>query len=203
MNNARRILTLAALTLSLAAAPTFAAGGGGHRSGLDSLRAQIMRLHVRLQQEAENSPEVIDAHKQACAAYTEMYKRREEVLTRLYQTDEYKDLRLALYHTQRKLAGVHEEIPVRVQRIMDTATDALAVRIQITQLEAATLAADPEFVAVRETANALNMAYRQARRAALEAIKSNPEFASLIDQLASAQSSVTGMRSMAKINRGG
>jgi hypothetical protein len=86
---------------------------------------------------------------------------------------------------------------------MDSATDALAVRVQITRLEANALEADPDFVQVRDAANAMNAAYRQALRDSLESVRNNPEFMGLVDQLWNAQSSVTGMRSTARLNRGG
>lgn len=161
---------------------------------LDRARAQLMRLQIRLQYEAETTQQVKDAYKSAGAAYSEMYMRRAEVLTLLYQTQEYADLRLALYHTQRKLAGVHEEIPVRIQHIMDSATDVLAVRVQITRLEAATLEASPDFVVARDYANAMNAAYRQTLRDSLADVRTHPEFMALVDQVASMQSSLTGMR---------
>ena len=120
------------------------------RQDLDQARARLMRLHIRLEYEANNAPQVIEAQKQAGVAYTEMYKHREDVLTRLYQTADYKDLRLALYHTQRKLSGIREEIPFRIQKIMKSATDALAIRMQITAMEAAALDADADFVEVED-----------------------------------------------------
>jgi hypothetical protein len=188
---------------AIAATSLMAGSADAGRNDLDQIRARLMRVQIRLQHEAERAPAVIEAHKVAGGAYSEMYQRRAEVLTRLYQTDEYKDLRLALYHTQRRLSGAREEIPLRIQRIMDSATDALAVRVQITRLEANALEADPDFVQVRDAANAMNAAYRQALRDSLESVRNNPEFMGLVDQLWNAQSSVTGMRSTARLNRGG
>lgn len=187
------------LAFLLAAATFGAAPVHAGRSAIEDTRAQLMRLHTGLYSQAANAPEVMEAQRAAGVAYTEMYRRRQDALIRLYQTDEYKDLRLALYHTQRRLAGIREEIPVRIQRIMDGAIDALAVRVQITRLEAQTLEMDPAYVESRDHANALNAAYRQTLRESLASIRSNPEFLALCDQLASMQQSITGMRSAARV----
>jgi hypothetical protein len=189
----RTILAMTALVMSLAAAPGLAG-----RSAIDDARAQLMRLHTRLYAEAASAPEVLEAQRAAGAAYTEMHRCRQDVLLRLYQTDAYKDLRLALYHTQRRLAGNREEIPVRVQRIMQSATDALAVRVQITRLESEALEADATYVEARDLATALNAAYRQTLRDSLASIKANPEFVALCDQIAGIQQSITGVRSVAR-----
>lgn len=189
MINVKTLFAAGVMLAAVVASPAFA----GNPS-LDNVRGQLMRIQIRLQSEAENAPQVKDAYRAAGSAYSEMYKRRAELLTRLYQTPEYADLRLALFHTQRKLAGVHEEIPVRIQHIMESASDVLAIRVKITQLEASTLDADEEFVAVRDQANAMNAAYRQTLRESLDSIRTHPEFMSLVDQVASMQSAYTGMK---------
>ncbi len=188
------------LGIALLAATLFGAPAQAGRPAIDEARAKLMRLHIRLYSEAINAPQVTEAQRAAGQAYSAMYLHRTDVLTRLYQTQEYKDLRLALYHTQRRLTGVREEIPVRIQKIMDGATDALAVRVQITQLESNALEADAAFVEARDQANALNAAYRRVLRDSLATIKSNPEFMSLSDQVASLQQSITGMRSVSRMN---
>lgn len=191
VNMKKTLLTVLFSATALFTVPAFA--GPPH---MDQARGRLMRLHVRLYAEATTSPQVIEAQRIAGEAYVEMYKRRTDVLTGLYVTDEYRDLRLALYHTQRKLAGVREEIPLRIQRIMDGAVDALAVRVQITRLEAEALEGDSEYVAVRDQANALNAAYRQALRESLASIQTNPELVALCDELAGMQQSITGRRSV-------
>ncbi len=82
---------------------------------------------------------------------------------------------------------------------MKGAADALAVRMQITAMEAATLDADDDFVQVRDVANSLNAAYRQALRESRESIRTNPEFVALCDQLAAMTQAVTGRRSVARL----
>lgn len=184
------------LAIALSATTFLSASAFADLPHIDQTRARIMRLHVRLQGEAARSPEVVEARQLAGEAYVEMYRRRADVLTGLYVTDEYRDLRLALYHTQRKLSGYREEIPVRVQRIMDGAVDALAIRVQITRLEAETLEANADYVAARDLANERNAAFRAAMRESLRAVQTNPELLALCDELAGIQESITGRRSV-------
>lgn len=168
------------------------------RPPLDDLRARLMRMHIRLEAEAQASPVVLDAYRAAGEAYSRMYTLRQNVLVKLHQQPEYLDLRLAMYHTQRKLDGVREEIPARIQSIMTSATDVLSIRMQITRLERDVLEADAAYVEARDHANALNAEHRAALRDALDSIRTNPEFLALSEELRRAQESYTSVRTTAR-----
>jgi hypothetical protein len=156
----------------------------------------VLRLHARLTRAALDAPEIAEARSASARAFATLYQVRENILTELRKRDDYADLRLALWHHQQRLAGQHQEIPVKVQNILATATDSMSIRSRIGKMEAEALEANEAYVAARDELNALLAAERQITADALDGVRDNPEFAALSQQLRSSTQRSYGRRTV-------
>lgn len=189
----RKVLFMLALGAGLLMATPDVSFAG--RSGLEHARARLMRMHIHLSREAMNSPAVTEARRAAGEAYAALYQIRENVLSDLRKSEGYADLRLALWAQQQQLQGLYAEVPVRVRRIVDAATDGLSIRMQLSKLEAQTLEADLDYLAARDDSNMKIAAYQQAVRDAMDSVRNHPDVLETTRQIQAMQRSVTGMRS--------
>lgn len=180
-----KALLLAALAVPMAL-PSDAAAA---RTPADLLRSQVLRLHGRLTKMAMESSEVEEARAATARAFASFYQIRENILIELRKRDDYADLKLALWHQQQQLQGLHVEVPVKIANILATASDAMSIRSRIGQMETEALEANESYVAARDELNTLVAAERRAVADALDRVRTDPEFAALTQQLRSAQRS--------------
>ena len=157
------------------------------RTAADLLRTQVLRLHGRLTRDALESPEIAEARAASARAFATLYQVRENILADVRKREAYVDLRMALWHQQQILAGQHQEVPVRIQKILASATDSMSIRSQIGRIEAEALDASDAYLAAREELNALLAAERQLVNGALDNVRNDPQFVALTQQLRSAQ----------------
>ena len=162
--------------------------------GLSAARAELMRLHVRLTRAAMADPDLLAARDAASKACAEVYQLRQNAIAKVAQTQDYADLRLALWGKQKQLEGLYVEIPARVQAIVGGAKDAMSIRAKLTQLESAALEADDAYVEARDAANQKLAAYQKAQRDALDSIRNDPSFAAATQRVQAMQRAITGFR---------
>ena len=184
---------MAAILIALAAPGLASPAFAGH-DGLTVARAELMRLHVRLTRAALSDPALLQARDAAGHACADVYQLRQNALAKVAQTQDYADLRLALWGKQQQLEGLYVEIPMRVQSIVSGAKDAMSIRAKLSQLESATLEADPAYVEARDEANQKLAAYAKAQHDALDAIRNDPSFAAASQRVQAMQRSITGYR---------
>lgn len=155
------------------------------RTPQELLRNQVLRLHGRLSSDALQSPEVLEAQAAAGRSFAALYQIRENILVDLRKREDYTDLRLALWHQQQALAGMHLEVPVKIKSILATAGDSMSLRRRISQLEIETLESSDAYIAARDEFNALVAAQQRAIADALDRVRTDPQLASLSQQLQS------------------
>ena len=180
-NAMRRHLTMLAALGSLALPLTAHAA----RTAQDHVRSQLLLLYGRLSADALESPEVEEARAAAGRSYATLYQIRENILIDLRKREDYIDLRLALWHQQQALAGMHNEIPVKIANILSTATSSLDLRGRISALEVESLEASDAYVDARDEFNALVAAQQRAIADAQDRVRNDPRMVGLTQQLRS------------------
>jgi hypothetical protein len=155
------------------------------RTPQELLRNQLLRLHGRLSADALESPEVSEARAAAGRSFAALYQIRENILLEVRKRDEYADLKLALWHYQQALAGMHLEVPVKIKNILAGATDSMSIRGRISKMEVDALEASPEYIAARDEFNALVAAQQRAIADALNRVRDDPQLMALSQQIQS------------------
>jgi hypothetical protein len=181
----RRLLLKSTLIGAVALAAGWPATAQAGRTPQDLLRVQILRLHGRLSAEALDSAEVAEARAAAGRSFAALYQVRENILLEVRQRTEYTDLKLALWHYQQALAGMHLQVPVKVQNILAGATDSMSIRGQISKMEVDALEASQEYITARDEFNSLVAAQQRAIADALDRVRQDPQLMALSQQIQS------------------
>ena len=176
-----KTLVLGAAAISFAV-PAVAQAG---RTPQEVLRNQLLRLHGRLSADALESSEIGEARAAAGRSFASLYQIRENILLEVRKRDEYADLKLALWHYQQALAGMHLEVPVKVQNILAGATDSMSIRGRISKMEVDALETSDEYIAARDEFNALVAAQQRAIADALNRVRDDPQLLAMSQQIQS------------------